>query len=204
MVDADSTRASTESRQKAIADAARALIAERGFEGLRTRDIADRVGINVATLHYHVPSKQALVRLVAHSLRAEFTEQHMRRPRKDLSPRECLEAEFGDHRDLMIVRPDLLLVLAELSERARRDPEVAAEMDPMRAYWHDQIASILERGRADGSFRADLDPVAGATLVIGAMTGARRFQALSDTHFDAVCAEILRAVANPDESSRHE
>ena len=56
-------------RRREIAAAARSLVAERGFEGLRTRDIADRVGINVATLHYHVPSKDALIELLAESLR---------------------------------------------------------------------------------------------------------------------------------------
>ena len=59
----------------AIAAAARALIAERGFEGLRTRDIADRVGINIATLHYHVPTKEALIELVAQSMRDDFIAQ---------------------------------------------------------------------------------------------------------------------------------
>ncbi len=55
----------TDDRRAAIAIAARALIVEKGVEGLRTRDIAQRVGINVATLHYHVPSKEALIALVA-------------------------------------------------------------------------------------------------------------------------------------------
>ena len=53
-------RESTEDRRAAIARAARELIVEKGVEGLRTRDIAERVGINIATLHYHVPSKEAL------------------------------------------------------------------------------------------------------------------------------------------------
>ena len=51
-------------RRDAIARAARSLIVEKGVEGLRTRDIADRVGINIATLHYHVPTKEALIELV--------------------------------------------------------------------------------------------------------------------------------------------
>ncbi len=45
-------RAPTDGRRAEIAAAARALIVEKGVEGLRTRDIAERVGINIATLHY--------------------------------------------------------------------------------------------------------------------------------------------------------
>lgn len=43
-------RETTDDRRRAIASAARDLIAEQGFEGLRARDIAARVGINVAEL----------------------------------------------------------------------------------------------------------------------------------------------------------
>ena len=68
-------REQSDVRRPAIAAAARALIAERGFEGLRTRDIAERVGINVATLHYHVPTKEALIEIVAQSMRDDFIAQ---------------------------------------------------------------------------------------------------------------------------------
>lgn len=200
----DTQRPTTEDRQQAIAKAARALIAERGFEGLRTRDIAERVGINIATLHYHVPTKQALVRLVAQSLREDFTGQSLRRPREGLSPRAQLELEFADFRDLLYGEGDILAVMAELSSRAKRDPEVEAEIAPMNAHWHADFASILERGRADGSFRSDLDPVAGATLVIGALIGTARFQTLSQDHFGAVRAELLRALGATNEADTHE
>ena len=39
-------------------------IAERGFEGLRTRDVASDVGVNVATLHYYFPTKEKLIEAV--------------------------------------------------------------------------------------------------------------------------------------------
>src|SRR5262245_26152052 len=74
-------RESGEDRKRAIADAARQIIVEKGLEGLRTREIAQRVGINIATLHYHVPTKEALVELVAASIRDDFRAQSMARPR---------------------------------------------------------------------------------------------------------------------------
>ena len=88
-------RENTADRRRAIAEAARALIVEKGVEGLRTRDIAERVGINVATLHYHVPTKEALIGLVADTMREEFRNQSLLRPRLHLTPAERLEHEFG-------------------------------------------------------------------------------------------------------------
>ena len=119
-------RETTEGRRLEIALAARALIVEKGFEGLRTRDIADRVGINVATLHYHVPSKEALIGLVAESMRDEFVAQHLSRPRGTLTPLELLRLEFIDLKETFETNPDLLKVFSELVERGRRDTRIQA------------------------------------------------------------------------------
>lgn len=191
------TRRDTDHRRIEIAAAARALIAERGFEGLRTRDIAERVGINIATLHYHVPSKEALVELVAQSLRDAFKAQYLSRPRDGLSALEVLRLEFADFRETIAGGGEPFIVLSELSERARRDPRIADIMRPMQAFWYGQIAEILARGRADGSFRADLDPPAAAAMVIGGMIASQRSPGDSLASFDRVASELERAVKNP-------
>src|SRR3954463_15801276 len=107
-------RAPNDDRRAAIARAARALIVEKGVEGLRTRDIADRVGINVATLHYHVPTKEALIELVAESLRDAFIQQSIDRPREHLSAAERMDLEFVDFREIALEKPEILLVFSEL------------------------------------------------------------------------------------------
>jgi AcrR family transcriptional regulator len=194
MIDPDVSRASTEDRQKAIASAARALLAERGFEGLRTREIAERVGINIATLHYHVPTKQALVRLVAQSLREDFVAQHTRRPREGLDAAARLDLEFADFRELFATDRQLLVVMAELGARARRDGEVAAEIVPLNATWHGQVAALLAQGRDEGRFEPGIDPAAFATVLIGSMTACLRQPDPSLAHLDAVCAQLRRAI----------
>ncbi len=111
------------------------LIAEKGFEGLRTRDIADRVGINIATLHYHVPSKEALVELVAQSICAEFDAMNEAHPRAGLTPLEELRLELANFRRTRRDNPQLIAVLDELSRRARHDANVARQVLPMRERW---------------------------------------------------------------------
>src|SRR3954449_5431536 len=49
-------------RRRALIAAAYRQIASEGFEGLRTRDVAADVGVNIATLHYYFPTKEALIR----------------------------------------------------------------------------------------------------------------------------------------------
>src|SRR2546421_11925323 len=62
-------RSRKEDREQALVQAAFNQIAERGFEGLRTREVAAGGGLNIATLHYYFPTKEALIRgVVAHAM----------------------------------------------------------------------------------------------------------------------------------------
>jgi AcrR family transcriptional regulator len=188
----------TEVRLAAIAAAARSLIAERGFEGLRTRDIADRVGINIATLHYHVPTKERLIEIIAQSMRDEFIAQAMSRPREGLGPIEELKLELSDFRGTVRDNPELLAVFAELVERSRRDERVEAAIRPMQAYWHKQLVDMFARGREDGSFRRDIDPPAAALVMMGAMIVSQRHLFSGVAQYDRVADELLRCFVNPD------
>lgn len=187
-------RETTDDRRRAIASAARDLIAEKGFEGLRTRDIAARVGINVATLHYHVPTKQGLISLVADAMHSDFRAQSLVRPRAHLSPMERLEHEFFDFHEMFYEQQGTLAVMSELMERARRDEVIHAAMRPILHNWYQMVAAIFADGVADGTFRADLDPEAAASMVIGALVGFGRSPDTSPQYFERLCAELRRAV----------
>jgi AcrR family transcriptional regulator len=190
-------RESTEDRRKAIALAARGLICEKGFEGLRTRDIAERVGINIATLHYHVPTKEALIGLVAESLKSDFVAQSQAHPRAGLTAAQELELELDDFEELLGEKSYLLTAMSELIERARRDDVIRGAMFPMMGKWHAMIEALLARGRDSGDFRADLDPGPAARMIIGACIGFSRAPGASPETFKPLRAEIARAVRNP-------
>lgn len=188
-------------RREEIAAAAIALIAEHGFEGLRTRDVAAKVGINIATLHYHVPSKEALAELVAQAIRSFFMMQNIRRPRANLPALERLRAEFADLRETFFERPEFIVVMAELMQRALRDPKIDAIIRPMLEFWNDHYAALFTDGKAEGTFRADLDPVAAAHIVTGAFMSFRRQADTTSDQFDAFTAEIERLLRAPSEKA---
>jgi AcrR family transcriptional regulator len=190
-------RVSTDGRRKAIAAAARALIVEKGFEGLRTRDIAQRVGINIATLHYHVPTKAALIEMVAETMKDDFRAQSLARPRSHLSPIERLSHEFYDFEEMFIEKQELIGLMSEMMERARRDADINAAVSPMLRHWAGMIGAILEAGKADGSFRADIDVAPAALMLMGAMIGFCRGRDTRPEHFERLREELYRAVRHP-------
>ena len=81
-------------------------------------------------------------------------------PARAPASRGCkqLRMEFEDFRETVIETPERMAVLAELIERARRDPVIGAIMQPMYGFWRIQMREILGLGIADGSFRPDIDP----------------------------------------------
>lgn len=190
-------RETTEDRRQAIAMAARALIVEKGFEGLRTRDIADRVGINIATLHYHVPSKDALIQLVADSARDEFIAQHRATPKDGMSGAKRLRAEFDEFLDTYENHTELLEVMSAFDQRARRDPAVKAVFERMRGKWLGIVVNILAYGIRDGSFREDLDPAVAGAMIIATLTGVTRIPGTTVTLIRSICAELERSVRKP-------
>jgi AcrR family transcriptional regulator len=190
-------RENTHDRRFAIAMAARALIVEKGFEGLRMRDIADRVGINIATLHYHVPSKEALIELVAQTIKGQFAAQDQSRPRAHLPPLTRLHMELEDFREILSDEPDLAIVFCELLDRARRDRSVCDVITPLRTFWTGQFEALLADGVADGSLRPDLDPFAGALLISGALGAFWRRSPVDLSAYDRLVRELERAIINP-------
>jgi AcrR family transcriptional regulator len=62
------------SREAEIMAAALAVFAERGFDGTRVRDIAQRAGVSEAALYSHHPSKEALALALFRTHMARYSE----------------------------------------------------------------------------------------------------------------------------------
>ena len=146
-------------RRKSLLQAAFDVIASSGFEGLRTRAVAERAGVNIATLHYYFPTKQALIEGLAQFLSGIFATLHAPsapstgRLALDHLRREFIDAQFYHDR-----YPELGVVLQELTLRANRDPAVKSAMDRLVLSWRAWVESIVRTGIAEGTFRQDLDP----------------------------------------------
>ncbi|MBV9879191.1 MAG: TetR/AcrR family transcriptional regulator [Gemmatirosa sp.] len=183
--------------RQALAKAAFDLVAERGFEGLRTRDVAARVGVNVATLHYHFATKDDLVVGVARYLAESYAIHRPAHAPPTGGAVERLRNEIADARQLRLEHRPLQRVSLELRMRSERDPALRAAVDGLASEWRTSIEGILRDGVREGAFRADLDPAAGASLVLAVLWGAAPLLDVDAGAFDAACAELERALAAP-------
>jgi AcrR family transcriptional regulator len=154
-------------RRRELVLAAYQRIASQGFEGLRTRDVARDAGVNIATLHYYFPTKEALIRGVVRHAQQQFAGTL---PRAG-SAREQLRAHLSALADLIKTNRELFSVLAELSLRAPRDEAIADIMRSTDDVWQAALVRLIESGRAQGSFDADIDAQGVASLLIAAIKG---------------------------------
>jgi TetR/AcrR family transcriptional repressor of nem operon len=156
-----------ESRREALVLAAYKRLAEAGFEGLRTRDVAAEVGVNIATLHYYFPTKEALIRgAVGHAMgrfRSTFA--------PGSKPGEQLAAQLQGVRRLAADEPELFVVMGELALRSGRDPAIAAIFEEMVDAWHATLRTLVQHAQKDGFVDKRLDPDTVASLVIATLNG---------------------------------
>ena len=141
-------------------------IAERGFEGLRTREVAAEVGVNIATLHYYFPTKESLIRAVLDHAMGRF--------RTTLaphgSPADQLRNYLRATRKLMLDEPELGAVMAELALRSIRDDSIGSIMNEMYDVWHVTLRGLLRRAVKQGKLRPEADSDAVAALIIATLT----------------------------------
>jgi len=156
-----------EPRKEALVAAAYQILATRGFEGLRTREVAATVGVNIATLHYYFPHKEDLIRgVVAHA---------MERFRGTLSgagsAEEQLRAHFRGLRRLSRDEPELFTVMAELAIRGVRDTSLRKIVGGTDDAWRAMLRTLLRRARDEGAVDAGLDPDGMAAVIVATLKG---------------------------------
>src|SRR5215475_798967 len=96
-------------RRQELVEAAFNKIAEKGFEGLRLRDVASAAGVDHSTIHHYFATKQELLAAVVDFATRPFwgtTPQ-------DCEPRETIRRHLAAQAQMIIKRPKLLVVLRE-------------------------------------------------------------------------------------------
>jgi TetR/AcrR family transcriptional regulator, regulator of cefoperazone and chloramphenicol sensitivity len=171
-------------RRSALLQAAFDVVAKVGFEGLRTRAVANGAHVNIATLHYYFPSKQHLIEGLAQLLGAKFVTLHGRAPRPTgLTALDRLRQEFSDGRFYLKHHPEMLLVQQEFTLRGKRDAEVQKTVEQMNAHWRGGIERMVRAGLADGTFRDDIPAGEMITMLMSIFSGGA---ALGISQIDAI------------------
>jgi AcrR family transcriptional regulator len=157
----------TPDRRRALVAAAYRRIASHGFEGLRTRDVAHDVGVNIATLHYYFPTKEALIRgVIGHAM-----QRFVATMPGEGSALDQLRGHLRALADLLKADHELWAVMGELVLRAPRDADLARIFRQTDDYWHRTLRDLITRCIEQGAVDPALNPDDLAALMIAAIRG---------------------------------
>lgn len=208
----------TDLRARLLA-AARALFAEQGFEKTSTRQIAQRVGANVALIAYHFGSKEELYLAVMEELAARMQASPVFTASLDCMDRaafrQLLRSVIALHMGSLMAEPELMLIVErELLDGAPRSlPLINGLMQQML----NGLIAILKEGKRQGFVRPGLHEVTFLMVLSRAITGYyflhRQLQgralvvsqmAAPDTEsvLDQLCLVFLDGALQPAEDER--
>jgi AcrR family transcriptional regulator len=144
------------------------LFAEKGFNAVGMRAIADAVGMRSSSLYYHFPSKMDILHAIALDATKAFVESQLPRLETEGSHPERLKTLFREHVmyfwEHHVEEAVGLRELKELEEDRREEVN-----ESRRAYQHALIA-FVEEGRDLGEFEVD-DPFVATMAVLNMING---------------------------------
>jgi TetR/AcrR family transcriptional regulator len=144
--------------------AARAVFAEKGYSGTHVDEIANRAGVNKATLYYQIGDKDTLYANVIHQVLGNIAQDIAEAVAKVDNPEEKLKAYIQSIANAVDKNPELPpIMMREIAAGGAAMPRVVVE----------DIASvvtiligILEQGRKKGIFTQTV-PFLIHTMIMG-------------------------------------
>ena len=154
-------------RREQLALAAYREIATNGFEGLRTREVAQAVGVNIATLHYYFPSKEDLISaVIGHAMSRFQSTLAVSGPAA-----RRLRGHFEGLRRLSRDEPELFAVMGELMLRSSRDRALAEIVGKTDAFWHASLRKLIKDAQTEGVVPRSVDPEGMASVIVATLKG---------------------------------
>ena len=137
-----------------LLQAAYDLVAEVGVSGLRTRDIAERAGVNLATVHYCFESKEALLKALYHFIVDKFRQDHQALLSDGGTPGQQVEARTHLYMHFLREQPASIRVWRAFIGEAWTNGTMGEIVRGHLAEQRERLAAILAEGRRGGDFPA--------------------------------------------------
>jgi TetR/AcrR family transcriptional regulator, transcriptional repressor for nem operon len=193
---ATQAQASTGTAQR-ILDVAERLVQSRGYNGFSYADIAAKLGITKASLHYHFAGKAELGEALIARYSARFTEALEAIDSTSPGARAKLDAYAGLYAD--VLRGDRMCLCGMLAAEYQTLPQLMRG-SVIRFFDHNVtwLASVLEEGRSDDELTFVGDPSDTAQAILSALQGAmlvaRPYGDLA--RFQAAAARTIDSLSN--------
>jgi len=147
-----------ENAEAAILKAASEIFMEKGYDGARMQEIADKAGLNKALLHYYYRSKDKLFRAVFNKVFQRLMDGLVSVFEENMSIFDTIRIFFKEHQEVLITYRHLpVFILNEL----QRDPNIVVDMfDTSRLESvRNTLFLRIEKEKEEGIIRQSVQPI---------------------------------------------
>ena len=141
------------------------LFSKQGYGSTSTRSLSALIGMEKATLYYHVKSKEDLLYVITKSSVETLQEEVANAVEGITCPLERLAVLIRAH--CMSLLRDQTQHATSLAEVRALSPDRLAEIVSVRRTYQTEIRRVIEAGQKNGSIRADVEPRYLASMLRG-------------------------------------
>lgn len=155
-----------------ILDVAREIVRNRGYSAFSYADIAERVGIRKASIHYHFPSKEELVKKLVQEYRENMARQCDRIAQSPASPDEQLR-QFAQLYQNGLEQNQICLCAMLAADFAVLPQPVQAEIRAFFQQTETWLAALFQKGCDAKIWQCHPSPEREAKGTIAMLQGAQ-------------------------------
>ncbi|MEP6465389.1 MAG: TetR/AcrR family transcriptional regulator [Parafilimonas sp.] len=156
------------SRKEVIVKAAASLFREKGYKAASMRDLAERVGVEAASLYNHIRSKSELLHDICFNVANVFWEHMSKVEASDATPIEKFETILRFHIKQLLENFEEVYI-SDREWRFLADPYLSNFQSQRRNY-RKRFAAIIEQGIANGEINK-IDASTAVLIVLHAVGG---------------------------------
>ena len=166
-------------KQLQIMETAERLFAERGFDGISVRDIADEAGINVAMISYYFGSKDKLMEALFEwrvgniKIRVESLMQD-----ESISPLQKVYMLIDEHIERVMNKQSFYKIMVGVLA-TNKNPSILKSANTVKIRNAEVVNELIKDGQRKGIFKKKVDTV----LMISTMVGTVSQMMMSQDYY---------------------
>lgn len=143
------------SRKEQVIRSAAELFKEKGYAASSMRDLAQKLGIEAASLYSHIKSKEEILQTLCFEMAADFRESLDKVEKQSLSASEKLSLGIIGHVNVMA--RDLTASAVFMNEHRHLSNPYLRDFLLLRINYINRFKAIIEEGVAKGEFKKNID-----------------------------------------------
>lgn len=143
------------SRREQVIRSAAELFREKGYAASSMRDLAQKLGIEAASLYSHIKSKEEILRNLCFDMASEFRKSLDAVEKQDVSASEKLRLGIIGH--IQVMAKDLTASAVFMNEHRHLSQPYLRDFLLLRINYINRFKTIIEEGIASGEFKETID-----------------------------------------------